>query len=144
MVIKTTDAHNTTNTLETKFTILVEEDPHHLPDNRKIGEAAFLAATRATPRVYTLQNDDPAGRTYRIGRLKRAAGIGWWAEVPVLPGEEKWFGRTKTVKSTSRTGLYAKVREYLKDLNARAAAMNHGDHDEHGEHDEKHDKDDHK
>ncbi len=132
------DPNHPENKRTDNFDIVIEEDPHHLPDNRKIGAAAFLAATRATPRVYTLQNDDPAGRTYRIGRLKRAAGIGWWAEVPVLPGEEKWFGRTKTVKSTSRTGLYAKMREYLKDLNARAAAMNHGDHDEHGEHPAEH------
>lgn len=139
------DPNHPENKRTDNFDITIEEDPHHLPDNRKIGEAAFLAATRATPRVYTLQNDHPAGRTYRIWRLKRAFGAGFWAEVPVLPGEEKLFDRPRTVKATSRRALYAKVREYLKDLNARAAAMNHGDHDEHGHewHDDKHEKDNH-
>lgn len=132
MIIKTTDAHNASNTLETKFTILVEEDPHHVPDNRKLSEAAFLVATRAVPRVYTLQNDHPAGRTYDIGR-----GPGWWsAEVPVLPGEERFRDWPTRLRSTSRRGLAAKVQTYLKDLNARAAVMNHGDHDDHGEHPE--------
>ncbi len=56
MVIETTDAHNATNTLKTKFTILVEEDPHHLSDNRKLNKAYFMNCIRNGG--YQIQNDE--------------------------------------------------------------------------------------
>jgi hypothetical protein len=154
MTIVTTDPHNPNNKRTDNFDITVEEDPHHLVDNRRLSKAYFLRCTRETgyqiqwderlasavpppvpprPRV---PNYNPHLRTYAMG--KNIGMAGWWAEVPYLPWEKPLFREQKKLRAATQNGLYDKIQLYLRELNARAAAMNHGDHDDHGEHPAEH------
>lgn len=137
LTIKYTDPQNPSNPPKIfPFDVNVTENLHHEPDNLRISETNFLAAIPTGN--YVLQNNAAGRGPYRVGRLKRALWIGWWAEVPVLPWEERIFWLRKTLKSTSRRWLYTKVRQYIEQRNAQAKAMNHSDHAHDTPHDPAH------
>lgn len=150
MTITTTDPHNATNKRVDNFDIRVQEDAHHVPEHRTLNKAYFLSCPNENG--YQIHGDEtitppvppipPANQPphyhdthpiYEIGRSLKSGRL--YAEVPTLPGDEKWFGRKTYVYSYTKKGLYDEIQLYLRKLNKKASDMNHEGHDEHGGHD---------